>query len=55
MRYLEEMEGEEAQSEIRRLAALARSQRITVICLCKDEGMCHRSLLRNLITEAMRD
>jgi len=53
-RYLEEMSGEEAQSEISRLAALAASEKITLMCTCEDEQRCHRSLVRDLILEAVR-
>jgi uncharacterized protein YeaO (DUF488 family) len=51
-RYFQEMEGEEAKSEIRRLADVARSERITVLCVCRDERECHRSLLRELILKS---
>lgn len=50
--YLQELESEDARSEIRRLAELARSQTITVMCICKEETRCHRSLLRDLILQA---
>ncbi len=49
--YREEMEGEEATGEIRRLAEAARSETITVMCVCKDENSCHRSALRELIVD----
>lgn len=49
-RYLDEMRGESQQAEIHRLAKLARSETITVMCVCSDESICHRSLLRELIT-----
>jgi len=51
-RYLEEMGSEDAVSAIRRLAEKAKSDRITLMCICEDENRCHRSLLRNLIIEA---
>jgi uncharacterized protein YeaO (DUF488 family) len=51
-RYLEEMGSEDAVSAIRRLAEKAKSDRITLMCICEDENRCHRSLLRNLINEA---
>jgi uncharacterized protein YeaO (DUF488 family) len=51
-RYLEEMSSEEARAEIRRLAELASSQPITLMCICEDEARCHRSLLRDLILKA---
>lgn len=50
--YLEEMQNEEAQSEIRRLADEARYETITLMCVCKDERMCHRTLLRELVLNA---
>lgn len=48
-RYLAEMRREEARAEIHRLAKTARSEKITVMCMCKLEDQCHRSLLRDLI------
>jgi len=51
-RYLEEMRTEAAKSDINRLAQLAESGRITLMCICEDEARCHRSLLRELVIEA---
>ena len=51
-RYLEEMCAEAAISDIKRLAAMANSGRITLMCICEDDNRCHRSLLRELIVEA---
>ena len=48
-RYLQEMEDEDAKGEIHHLAKAARSEPITVMCVCKSEEACHRSLLRDLI------
>lgn len=48
-RYLDEMGGEAQQAEIHRLAKLSRSETLTVMCVCPDESICHRSLLRQLI------
>ncbi len=48
-RYLEEMKNPDAVAEIRRLAKLAESERITLMCTCEDEQRCHRSLLKDLI------
>jgi uncharacterized protein YeaO (DUF488 family) len=50
--YLEEMQKEEPQREIRRLAEAARHETITVMCVCRDERICHRTLLRDLILNA---
>lgn len=48
-RYLGEMGGEKQRAEIHRLAKLSRSGVVTVMCVCPDESICHRSLLRELI------
>ena len=48
-RYLDEMQGEDQQAEIHRLAKLARSQRITLLCMCDDLEKCHRWLLQDLV------
>lgn len=49
--YRSEMRSETARREVHRLAKLARGQTVTVMCVCKDETHCHRSLLRELIAE----
>ena len=51
-RYLQEMQNEDPKMEIRRLANAARHEIITLMCVCKDERVCHRTLLRNLILNA---
>jgi len=43
-----------AQEEIARLATLARSEVVTLMCVCRDDQQCHRSLLRQLVEERMR-
>ncbi len=53
-RYLQEMQNEDSQGEIRRLADAARHETITLMCVCKDERICHRTLLRDLILNADR-
>lgn len=50
--YLTEMQADPAQKEIARLAELAKSRTITLMCGCEDETYCHRSLLRQLIIDA---
>ena len=52
-RYLEEMQSPEAQGEIRRLARLAATRPLTVMCVCKDATRCHRTLLAELIGREM--
>ena len=51
-RYLEEMRAEAAIDDIKRLAAIAKSGSMTLMCICEDENRCHRSLLRDLIIKA---
>ena len=51
-RYLDEMKAAEPQAEVRRLAALASTRPLTLMCVCKEESRCHRSLLRELIAGA---
>ncbi len=51
--YLAEMQGERQVQEIARIAELARTETVTVMCMCKDERICHRSLLRDLIQQQM--
>jgi len=54
-RYLQEMQEEQAKGEIRRLAILAQRETVTILCVCKDESRCHRTLLRDLILEEARN
>jgi uncharacterized protein YeaO (DUF488 family) len=51
-RFLEEMKSPVATTEIRRLAKVAESERITLMCICDDERYCHRLLVRNLILQS---
>jgi uncharacterized protein YeaO (DUF488 family) len=53
-RYLEEMQAAEPQGEVRRLAALASTRPVTLMCVCKEESRCHRSLLKEFVL-ARRD
>ena len=41
------------RTEISAIAELARTQVVTIMCMCKDEAQCHRRLLRDLIEAAM--
>jgi uncharacterized protein YeaO (DUF488 family) len=49
LQYLKEMQDERAMAQIHRLTKLARSEVVTVMCVCAEEDRCHRSLLRELI------
>ena len=46
-RYREAMKGR--KERIRELAARARGETVTLLCGCRDEAHCHRSLLKELI------
>jgi uncharacterized protein YeaO (DUF488 family) len=50
-RYLAEMQDEEARSAISRLATIAQSRTITLMCICEDGDRCHRKLLKELLLQ----
>jgi len=45
-RYLDGLKREPAAGALRKLRAMARRGRVTVLCSCEDETRCHRCLLR---------
>jgi len=47
--FLLEMKYEGALREIHRLSKSARDGTITILCVCKYEDQCHRSIVRDLI------
>jgi uncharacterized protein YeaO (DUF488 family) len=49
-RYHQEMRGQ--QGKVADLAEMARTGTVTLLCGCKDQARCHRSLLQDLITKA---
>jgi len=51
-RYRAEMKRPEAQRLLVLLAALSRDADFSVGCYCEDESRCHRSVLREPLTEA---
>ena len=51
-RYLEEMSAPAPRAEIERLAEQAASEPLTLLCVCREESRCHRSLLRDLVANA---
>jgi uncharacterized protein YeaO (DUF488 family) len=51
-RYRAEMKRPEAQRLIDLLSALSSRTNFSVGCYCESEARCHRSLLRELFTEA---
>lgn len=50
-RYRSEMAGTENSHAIELLAALSQQSNFSVGCYCQDEAHCHRSVLRQLLTE----
>ena len=55
-RYIKEISNPEAEKEIDRLRNLASESTITIMCVCKEESQCHRSLLKTLINSvSLRD
>jgi uncharacterized protein YeaO (DUF488 family) len=50
-RYRAEMARPEAQHAMELLATLSHHTNLSVGCYCEDEAHCHRSLLRELLTE----
>ena len=50
-RYRKEMSSPPAQHLLGLLAAMSQSTNFSVGCYCEDETRCHRSVLRELLTE----
>ena len=50
-RYRSEMKRPEARHLLDLLAALSHTTDFSVGCYCAEEGRCHRSVLRELLTE----
>lgn len=51
--YIERMTGDQQRAAIADLAARARTEPVTIMCVCKDAEECHRSLLVELIEDAI--
>ncbi len=49
--FLTEMEAKEKMGLIQSLADRSKKGTITLLCSCKDESRCHRSILKGLIEE----
>lgn len=54
-RYRTEMRQPAPRHAIQLLAAASREQPIHLGCYCADPERCHRSLLQQLVTEALKD
>jgi uncharacterized protein YeaO (DUF488 family) len=48
-RFKREMSASDASRVLDLLAALSRTTQLSIGCYCKDEGRCHRSVLRQLL------
>jgi uncharacterized protein YeaO (DUF488 family) len=48
-RYLAGLEHPPAAAQLEELRALARAQSLTLLCACRDEDQCHRSLLKTIL------
>lgn len=51
-RYRKELSADDKLQELRRLAKKAETEILTLLCFCKDERGCHRTLLREAIVQA---
>jgi len=49
-RYLAGLKKPAARTQLQELRALARKNRVTLLCACPDKSRCHRSLLKPLVT-----
>jgi len=54
-RYKKEMAAPDAKHAVELLAVLSRTANFSVGCYCEEEAHCHRSVLRQLLTEAGAD
>jgi uncharacterized protein YeaO (DUF488 family) len=52
-RYLAEMKKTDARQAIKLLSELARATPLSIGCYCENESACHRSILRELIEDAV--
>jgi uncharacterized protein YeaO (DUF488 family) len=50
-KYRSEMSAPDRKHDLELLAALSRTTNFSVGCYCEDESHCHRSILRELLTE----
>jgi uncharacterized protein YeaO (DUF488 family) len=50
-KFRAEMKGGDAAKVLDLLAALSKTTHFAIGCYCEDEGRCHRSILRQLLSE----
>lgn len=53
--FLKEMKAPDRRHELALLAALSHQTNFSLGCYCEDESLCHRSLLRQLLTKLGAD
>lgn len=52
--YLAGLKSSESQTQLKELKSLAAKKTVTILCVCKDEAHCHRSLLRGKVAGRKR-
>jgi uncharacterized protein YeaO (DUF488 family) len=52
-RYIADLEDPDKRQLIRQLAQQAKTQKITLLCGCRDPNTCHRSILKEQIMKAI--
>ena len=50
--YLVEVKGQSKRAIIRELAKRAKTEKVTLLCGCRDQTRCHRAILKELIERA---
>lgn len=54
-KFLAEMKMPQASKDLDLLAALSHHTNLSIGCYCKDESLCHRSILRELLVKRGAD
>lgn len=51
-RFLEEMHSRESRDKLNELCVLSRTSSIALVCFCRDESLCHRSIVGGMLKGA---
>jgi uncharacterized protein YeaO (DUF488 family) len=51
-RYIANLKDQNKQQLIRQLAQRAKTEKITLLCSCRDPGKCHRTILKEQIMQS---
>ena len=51
-RFLEELHSSEARDKLNELCALSKTSSIALVCFCRDEALCHRSIVGGMLKGA---